>query len=100
MLQPLCILAVGLTAIMFLRREVMLGFPCAIFWAILGGFAYTESLATWDMYYFLFFASLGMAIFSMYSAFALREKRDSLGEESMSGKAKRDTMFDIDDEEN
>ncbi len=67
-------LAMALTYAMFAMRQVMLGFPSAIFWAILGAYSYTLSAATWDIYYFLFFASLFMAIFSMLAMYALRSK--------------------------
>jgi len=74
-------IAVWLTATMFKTRESMLGFPCGIFWAILGGYCYTLSAAIWDVYYFVFIASaLGMTIFSILAAFALREKPDKEAE--------------------
>jgi len=67
-------LAVALTYAMFHNKQVMLGFPSAIFWALLGGHSYTLSTVTWDMYYFLFFASMGMTIFSLVAMYALRSK--------------------------
>jgi hypothetical protein len=69
------IAALVLTAVMFIAKNAMLGFPCLIFWALAGAHCYTQSAATWDMYYITFFASFGMAIFTAYAAFALR-KRD------------------------
>ena len=72
LLGILTIIAVSLTVAMFATRNLMLGFPSAIFWAILGGHCYQESAATWDIYYLIFFASIGMAIFSMYACYALR----------------------------
>ena len=72
LLGILTIIAVSLTVAMFATRNLMLGFPSAIFWAILGGHCYQESAATWDIYYLIFFASMGMAIFCMYSMYALR----------------------------
>ena len=83
LLSVLAALSVFMTCTMFAIRQSMLGFPAAIFWAILGGHAYTQSTATWDIYYFVFFASLGMAIFSMYAAFALRERRDTIADDEM-----------------
>ncbi len=67
-------MAVAITAIMFGTKERMLGFPSAIFWAIFGGYCYTLSTTTWDLYYITFFAALGMTIFSMYAAYALRRR--------------------------
>lgn len=75
--------AVVMTVAMFATRKMMLGYPCAIFWAILCGHAYNESTATWDIYYFLFFASGGMVIFSVMAMYALREKHDTIGDEEM-----------------
>lgn len=77
MLYALLAIAVALTFVMFLSRNMMLGFPCAMFWAIMGGYCYTQSTATWDIWYFLFFASaFGMTIFTALAAFALRESKD------------------------
>jgi len=77
MLFVLAGIAVILTYAMFTTRERMLGFPSGIFWAILGGYCYTLSETTWDIYYFVFIASaLGMTIFSILAAYALREKPD------------------------
>ena len=67
------IAAVVLTGVMFITRERMLGFPSAIFWAILGGYCYQQHTTTWDLYYIFFFSNMGMAIFSMYAAFTLRK---------------------------
>ena len=69
-----------LTWAMFHSKNMMLGFPCAIFWAILGGYAYMESSATWDWEYLVFFAGFGMAIFSMFAAYGLRTKKEDLVE--------------------
>jgi hypothetical protein len=66
--------AAFLTAAMFRSKEPMLGFPCAIMWALFGGDAYVLKASTTDIYFITFFAAMGMAIFSMYAAFALRRK--------------------------
>ena len=66
------LLALGLTIAMFATRQSMLGFPSGIFWAVLGGYAYQQSLATWDWRYLLFFASMGMVIFAIFAAYGLR----------------------------
>lgn len=84
LLLGLLAVAVTLTAVMFMSRNAMLGFPSAIFWAIAGGQAYTLSTTPWDIYYLVFFAStLGMVAFTALGAYGLREKRDSLGDEAM-----------------
>jgi len=72
--------AIVLTYAMFQSRQSMLGFPCLIFWAIMGGYCYQESTATWDMYYFTFFASFGMAIFCAFAAYGLRTKKEEAAE--------------------
>jgi len=61
----------------------MLGFPCLIFWAIMGGYCYQESAATWDLYYMTFFASFGMAIFCAFAAYGLRTPKEdkAIGDE-------------------
>ena len=80
----LIIAALGLTIAMFVTRNQLLGFPCLIFWAILGGYFYQQSTTTWDIEYLLFFASMGMAIFCGYAAFALR-KSDLSGPDADKG---------------
>jgi hypothetical protein len=70
----LSIPALGLTVAMFATRQMMLGFPSAIFWGIFGGYAYLQSSSTWDWQYILFFSCMGMVIFSMFAAYALRKK--------------------------
>ena len=72
--------AVFLTMAMFQSRQAMLGFPCLIFWAIMGGYCYQQSTATWDIYYFTFFGSFGMAIFCTFAAYGLRTKKEELAE--------------------
>ena len=72
--------AVVLTYGMFTSKQAMLGFPCLIFWAILGGYCYQQSTATWDIYYLTFFGSFGMAIFSAFAAYGLRTKKEELTE--------------------
>lgn len=87
------ILAVGLTVTMFATRNMLLGFPAGIFWAIHGGFAYQQSTQTWDWQYLLFFASIGMTIFSIYAAFALR-KSDLAGPDTDEEERKEATEHD------
>jgi len=82
MLYALLAIAVALTWAMFSSRNMMLGFPCAMFWAIMGGYCYTQSTATWDIWYFLFFASaFGMTVFCALAMFALRTKKEEKAEE-------------------
>jgi hypothetical protein len=81
----LCLPPLGLTIAMFITRNMMLGFPSGIFWGILGGYSYLQSTETWDWQYLLFFASMGMVIFSLYAAFALR-KKDLAGPDADKGK--------------
>ncbi len=73
-LYCLIVLVLGLTVALFVTRNLMLGFPCVIFWAILGGYTYGLSVVTWDWQYSLFFASMGMVMFSAIAMYALRNK--------------------------
>lgn len=84
-LLALIFVPLGLTVAMFISRQAMLGFPCALFWAVLGGYAYTQSTTPWgDWQYYLFFASaFGMTTFTALAAFGLREKRDTLADKDM-----------------
>ncbi len=72
--------SIGLTISMFQSRSAMLGFPCLMFWAILGGYCYQQSTVTWDIYYLIFFAAFGMAIFCAFAAYALRTKKEEAEE--------------------
>ncbi len=83
-LLGLSILALGLTIAMFATRNMMLGFPSAIFWGILGGFSYQQSSTTWDWQYTLFFSAMGMVIFCLFAAYALR-KSDLAGPDADKG---------------
>jgi len=67
-------IATFLTIAMFRSRNLLLGFPCLMFWAVFGGHCYTESIATWDIHYLTFFASMGMAIFCAIAMYALRPR--------------------------
>ena len=75
-LCTLAALAVIITCTMFYTKSSMLGFPSGIFWALLGGHSYTLSTATWDIEYMIFFASMGMLIFCIFAAYALKTKKE------------------------
>ena len=76
------LLALGLTMAMFHSRNMMLGFPSAMFWAILGSYAYTQSTIPWgDWQFFLCFAcAFGMVIFCVLAMYGLREVKDTEAE--------------------
>jgi len=80
LLAGLIVIATTLTATMFASKSSMLGFPGLIFWAIMGGYCYQESVATWDLYYLTFFGAFGMAIFCAFAAYALRTKKEEAEE--------------------
>jgi len=80
LLAGLIVIATTLTATMFVSKSSMLGFPCLIFWAIMGGYCYQESATTWDIYYLTFFGAFGMAIFCAFAAYALRTKKEEAEE--------------------
>lgn len=84
-LLALVVLAVGLSATMFITKKAVIGYMAAIGWAILGAYAYTESTTPWgDWQFFLAFASLlGGVFLAIYGAFALREKRDTYGDDEI-----------------
>jgi len=75
-LLALALIAASLTVALFITKNALLGFPCVIFWAVLGGYAYVESAGAWaDWQFFLAMGSLmGMVPFSSLVAFALRKK--------------------------
>lgn len=83
-LLVLMAISVALTWALFQSRQAMLGFPCGIFWAILGGYAYTQTASFFpptDIYAFLGIASLlGMTPFTIFAAYGLRTKKEELAE--------------------
>ena len=94
MLTILGIFALTLTCAMFIKRESLLGSPSGMFWGILGGHAYTLSTAEWDIYYFMFFASMGMLIFCIFAAFILKTKKQEIEEgEEFIDEGKDDLQF-------
>jgi membrane protein implicated in regulation of membrane protease activity len=80
MLYMLLFVSVILTCALFATKQGMLGFPAVIFWSIAGGQAYILSAATWDIYYFVFFACMGMVIFCALAMYALRTKKEEIQE--------------------
>jgi len=74
-------MSTGLLIAMMGTKQMMLGFPAALLWFILGGYSYTQSSIPWgDWQYYLFFASMGIGIFSMFAAYALRTKKEEAEE--------------------
>ena len=78
-------IAVALTLAMFTSKQSMLGFACAMFWAIFGAYSYSLSIGAWgDIYFYTAFASMfGMVAFTALAAFGLREKLDAIGEQEV-----------------
>lgn len=72
------LIAAGLTVGMFATKQMVLGFGSAMFWAVLGAYAYTESATAWgDWQYYLFFVStFGMVILTIFSAYGLRTRKE------------------------
>ena len=82
--SALAVIAVALTVAMFAIKERMLGFPCVIFWAVLGAYAWGEVVTAWiDIWFYMFFACFGMVIFTAIAQYGLREKLDAIGDEDM-----------------
>lgn len=67
--------AIGLTAILFITRQVFLGFAAGGAWMIFGAYCYQQSEATWDIYYALgWFSMLGLMLVCILGAFAMRRE--------------------------
>lgn len=89
----LAAVAVHLTFTLFHSRSMMMGFPAAIFWALLGGYGYIlaaildwAEIIVWSGWWMLFaFACFGMTIFCMFAAYGLREKHDTYAEQELEG---------------
>lgn len=73
----LVVLALGLTVSGFALRNKALVAASSAAWVIFGLYCRTASLAVWDVYYGLFFLSLGIGIAMIFSAVLLgRGKTD------------------------
>jgi len=84
LLALLGIIATALTVAMFSNKQAVMGFACGIFWALTGAQSYTLSTVTWDIYFlFAFSCLLGMLVLTIFGAYALREKRDAIGDQEM-----------------
>lgn len=98
-------IAVALTCTMFATRNMLLGFPCVMFWGILGGFFYKQYVTFGDLYYLLFIAcDIGMTIFCAIGMYALRDrdlspkKSDWLDSGKFFDEEKRDPGIDAPEE--
>ncbi len=54
----------------------ILSFVAAGAWLLLGVYSYTNSAATWDIYYALFWLSMGMIVVCVLVPAALKEKKE------------------------
>ncbi len=95
LLGTLAVIAVLLTITMFATKNSMLGFPSAMFWAILGAHCFTLSTIPWgDTYYYMGFASLlGMVTFCSLGAYGLRERRDTIADAEMEEEGEEEEHF-------
>jgi hypothetical protein len=75
-------LALGLTiaALALKSGRSILGFAGAGAWLLLGVYAYTNSTALWDIYYALFWLSIGMVIACSLVASILKEQKEIEGD--------------------
>lgn len=89
-------IAVVLTWSMFSSRNMMLGFPCAMFWGVLGAFYKTQSVVDADLNDILFFACMGMSFFSVLAMYGLRTKKQEIqdGDSFLDEKGADDRYFD------
>jgi len=81
----LIFLAVSLTIATFALRSgrMILSFASAGAWMVLGVYSYTQSAIVWDIYYALFWLSMGMVVCCVLIPAILKEKKEddiSLGE--------------------
>jgi len=83
-LLALIVIPIALTVATFLSSQYMLGFPCAIFWMILGSYMYQQSAIPWgDWQYFMFIGScLGMVPFTVFATLGIRKQSRSFVEEA------------------
>ncbi len=95
LLGTLTAIAILLTVAMVATKNSMLGFPSAMFWAILGGHAYQQSTIPWgDIYFYFSFACLlGMTTFCALGAFGLRERRDTIADAEMDEEGEEEGRF-------
>ena len=81
LLLAFIILALGLMITAYVFRKMFIAFGAGAAWLLLGLYSLGSlSESTWDVYYGVFFFSLGLMIASIVEAMALREKPESVVE--------------------
>lgn len=76
MIYIFLVMALVLMGMAFYFKKQSLAFGAIGGWLLLGVQAYTLSTAVWDIYFALFFISMGFVIVSAIEAMALREKKE------------------------
>jgi len=86
LLLVLLFLAVILMISGYALRSMAIAYAGAGGWMIFGAHSYTESLATWDVYYSLFFLAMAMVILCILEPVILHKKKEgNVEEESLIG---------------
>lgn len=86
----LVVLCLGMTTMAYVFRKGALGFGAAFCWLILGIYAYTlsstPSTDTWDIYFGLFWMSMGLMLVSALEVMVMKEKtiEEEMGEKETS----------------
>ena len=83
MIYIFLVMALVLMGMAFYFKKQSLAFGAIGGWLLLGVQAYTLSTAVWDIYFALFFISMGFVIVSAIEAMALREKKEEPPPEEM-----------------
>ncbi len=81
LLGLLVFLSLGLMITAFAFHKAYLAMAACLLWLITGAQAYISSANMWDIYYFLFFACIGLFFTSAFEATELREKSEPAEEE-------------------
>lgn len=76
LLALLAILSLGLMITAFTFHKAYLAMAACLMWLITGAQSYISSDQIWDVYYFLFFACIGLFFTSAFEAAELREKSE------------------------
>lgn len=85
LLLVLLVLALVLMVSGYALKNMAIAYAGGGGWMLLGAHSYTESLATWDIYYCLFFLSMAMVILCILEPVILRKTKEGVEDVSLAG---------------
>jgi membrane protein implicated in regulation of membrane protease activity len=83
-LVALLFMAVSLMTLAYMYKKHFLAFGAAMGWILVAVYAYSLSVAAWDVYYGLFWFAIALVVGSVLEAMVVRERPEPTEEEEKS----------------